>query len=252
MAALWIVCGARRGVGKTTVARGLAALLPDADCAKLGSARAKLGKPGNYFRDLADLQAFVARQQARRHLVLELHRTLHRAFAGILVFVEAPDAGPDPELEAVRAAAAVIIGGGQEERDWQRALRHRLDDAGLRARVCRLFAHQQEHLRRPCLEPRLELRIVRRGQPLLTPATALLLERLAAGDDLAAAAAACAISRDHARRVLRRLEARWERPLLTAEGLAPEARHLLAIHRQLTAEAGELIARRFAELQPPA
>jgi hypothetical protein len=233
----WLVCGASRGVGKTQIAHGLAAILPDAVRAKLGSARPKLGKPGNYFRDPARLAAFLATQAHRRHVVVEADRTLYRTLGDLVVFLDdgAPATGR-ADVRRLRRSADLRINAGQDAAAWDRVLAPHLPVA-LRRRVCALFRAQEAHLRAPPLTPRLDLRLMRRGRVVCDRGLAALAELLAAGDDLRAAAAACSVSPGHARRRLH------------AAGLdADLAARLGRVHRAVATAAQTVADRCCAEL----
>ena len=54
MSLVWAICGAGRGVGKTTVALELCKLLPDSVYVKCGHSSAKPDKPGKYFSNISD------------------------------------------------------------------------------------------------------------------------------------------------------------------------------------------------------
>ena len=52
MSLIWTICGAGRGVGKTTLAMQLSEVLPDSTYTKCGHGKIKSDKPGKFFKKL--------------------------------------------------------------------------------------------------------------------------------------------------------------------------------------------------------
>ena len=72
MSMLWIICGAGRGVGKTTLALNLCQVLPDSHYAKCGHGTRKNHKPKTFFDNLSELEEFIKdNQNSHEHLVVE-------------------------------------------------------------------------------------------------------------------------------------------------------------------------------------
>jgi molybdate transport system regulatory protein len=214
MATIWIVCGAHKGAGKTRVAQALARLLPDALCAKLGCAPAKLEKPAHYFRDPRAFRAFIHRNRHRTHLVLEVNRYADRRLGDVVVFVEgAPGhASPRPDVARLRAAAHNRI--PDARRNWEKALARHLPSASMRRKACAVFAAQTRFRRDDRPAVRTKVWFVQRGKRIFGPGLARLLETLEEQGTLRAAADACAVSYRHAWGLLRAAERQFGQPLV--------------------------------------
>lgn len=87
---LWVLCGAGRRVGKTTLGLDLCRVLPGAVYAKQGTSRRRKDKPGSYFRDDEELDGFLARETAAgcRHLVVESNALAKRGHGDIIIYLE--------------------------------------------------------------------------------------------------------------------------------------------------------------------
>jgi molybdate transport system regulatory protein len=255
MATTWVVCGAHKGAGKTRVAQALAQVLPDALCAKLGCAPAKLEKPAHYFRDPHAFRAFIRRNRYRAHLVLEVNRWADRRLGDVVVFLEgAPGhASPRPDVARLRAAAHIRIPG--ERRNWEAVLACHLPSASLRRSVCAVFAAQGRFQRdcRPAV--RTKVWFVQHGKRIFGPGLARLLQTLAEHGTLRAAAVQCAVSYRHAWGLLRTAERQFGQPLVrrqpggTGGGrttLTEEGRRLLVVFHKVNREVERFADRAFA------
>jgi hypothetical protein len=114
---LWVICGAGRRVGKTTLALGLCRVLPGAVYAKQGTSRRRDDKPASYFQTDDELDGFLARETAAgcRHLVVESNALAKRGRGDIIIYLErgsSADAGrqPRPDAPELRAKAHVRLG----------------------------------------------------------------------------------------------------------------------------------------------
>ena len=255
MATVWIVCGAHRGAGKTRVAQALARILPDAVCAKLGCAPAKLEKPANYFRDPRAFRAFVRRNRRRTHLVLEVNRWADRRLGDVVVFVDGSPshASPRPDVVRLRAAADIRIPGLW--RDWEAALSRHMSSASLRRRVRAVFTAQArfQRDRRPAV--RTKVWFVRHGKRVFGLGLARLLENLVARGTLRAAATACGVSYRHAWGLLRAAEGQLDGPLVERQPggsdggrttLTAEGRRLLRVFLKVNDAVEAFADRAFA------
>ena len=67
-----MICGAGRGVGKTTLAMKLCGVLPNCTYAKQGHGVRKAHKPEFFFETDSDLEAFIKdNQDSTEHMVVE-------------------------------------------------------------------------------------------------------------------------------------------------------------------------------------
>jgi len=72
MSVIWTICGAGRGVGKTTVALKLREILSESIYIKCGHGTTKSGKPGIFFNNLTELDTFIqANGNIYKHIIVE-------------------------------------------------------------------------------------------------------------------------------------------------------------------------------------
>ena len=149
---LWVVCGAGRGVGKTTVVQKLAAVLPGCVTAKCGHGKVKPDRESNFFHSLDALACFVDKARpSAQHIVVESNAWARQGRGEVTIFIGGiegdtrlrPDAG---ELEA---AADVCITAGAPSEEWPALLKRVLPEKKLRDAVCDIFADQREYLLGP-------------------------------------------------------------------------------------------------------
>jgi molybdate transport system regulatory protein len=255
MATTWIVCGAHKGAGKTHVAQALAKVLPDALCAKLGCAPAKLEKPAHYFQDPRAFRAFIRCNRQHTHLVLEVNRWVDRRLGDVIIFVEgAPGhASPRPDVARLRAAAHIRIPG--KRHDWEATLARHLPSTSLRRKVCAIFEAQARFQRdgRPAV--RTKVWFVQSGKRVFGPGLAHLLQMLAEQGTLRAAAEQCAVSYRYAWGLLRTAERQLGQPLVqrqpggTGGGrttLTEEGQRLLGVFQKVNRDVEPFADRAFA------
>lgn len=149
MSLLWVICGAGRGVGKTTLAGKLRQILPQSVYAKCGHSPAKDGRDGDYFRDLSELIRFVESAPASsQHTIVESNALAHAGRGDIVVFLDGAIGKTDfrADCPQLRARAHLIIDSAADPTDWERFLTEKLDPASLAAAICHILTDQQRFL----------------------------------------------------------------------------------------------------------
>jgi len=152
MSMLWVICGARRGVGKTHLAQRLCRVLPNAVYAKRGCGQPKANKPVNFFRTDADLTSFLEQSHGRHeHIVLECNAWAREGRGDVIIFVDEirDRSNVRNDVAMLRSRAHLRIGRRASVRSWKRILRSKLSDGALRESVCDVLVEQRRYLSRP-------------------------------------------------------------------------------------------------------
>jgi len=152
MSLTWVISGAGRRVGKTSLAQGLCQILPNAVYAKQGCGTWQEGKPPNLFRTDQELASFVAAARAQHeHVVVESNALARRGDGDIIIFVDATAGQADsrPDVDLLRAKSHVQIASGALSGTWREALRQKVPSPALRDAVCALFARHADRARVP-------------------------------------------------------------------------------------------------------
>jgi FdhD protein len=147
MSLTWVICGAGRPVGRTSLAQRLCEVLPNAIHAKQGGGTWQAGKPPNLFRTDQELDLFVAAARAQHeHVVVESNALARRGGGDVIIFVEDPaeQTDPRPDVELLRAKSHVQIVPGVAPGAWREALGRKVPSPALRDAVCALFARHAE------------------------------------------------------------------------------------------------------------
>ncbi len=148
MALTWVICGAGRRVGKTTLSRGLCEVLPHAAYAKQGCGTKKPDKPANFFRSEKELTAFIkACPVTTEHIVLESNEQAHKGRADLIIFLDGIPGLTDyrEDVDILRSRAHLRVCSTATRDEWMEVLRHKLESGKTRAAVCDVLLRQQRH-----------------------------------------------------------------------------------------------------------
>jgi FdhD protein len=143
MSLTWVICGAGRRVGKTSLAQRLCGVLPNAVYAKQGCGTWRAGKQPNLFRTGQELALFMAAARAQHeHLVVESNELARGGDGDIIIFIDGTPGWTDyrPDVDLLRAKSHVQIAVGVLPASWHEALRLKVPSPALRDAVCALFA----------------------------------------------------------------------------------------------------------------
>ena len=149
MALTWVICGARRKVGKTHLALALCRVLPRALYAKLGHGPARPDRPENFFTRPEELEAFVAsRAGAHDHVVVEANTWALEGRGDLVIYLEGAEGrtGMRQDRQTLRGLADIRIDPGASPEGWGSVLERHLQDAPLREEVRRRLLDQARHL----------------------------------------------------------------------------------------------------------
>ena len=260
MSMVWVVCGAGRGVGKTTVALKLCEILPSSVYAKCGHGRPRGDKPDNFFRNVGEMAAFVdAAGRSKKHIVIESNVLALAGSPDVTVFLDGVPGRTRfrGDTDALRAAADLRVCPDVRGGDWKKALHARLTSKKLRDEVCEVLAAQQRWLYglRPGVAVKVWLEAA--GAHVFGSGLADLLDQIARSGTLQEAAKALNMSYRYAWTLIGVAEEHLGRPLILrhaggahggSSALSDEGTRLLCVFRQLNRDVAEYANQRFSEL----
>ncbi|MHC4987081.1 MAG: winged helix-turn-helix domain-containing protein [Planctomycetota bacterium] len=149
MGMLWVICGAGRGVGKTTLALKLCEILPDSRYAKCGHGAKQSQKPDPFFEDFSQLEAFIEdNQDSCEHLVIESN-TLARAGRGdMIVFIDGVEGKTDfrEDAEQLQEKAHLRLCRKAKATEWKKRLSDKIASASVCNKVCDVLVSQKQYL----------------------------------------------------------------------------------------------------------
>jgi molybdate transport repressor ModE-like protein len=248
-AIVWVVCGAAKGVGKTSLAQALCRVLPRARYAKLGHGKPREDGPRPYFTDPADLEKFVAERRGEGgHLVVESNSWAREGRGDVIVFLEAARGRTDlrPDAGRLRRRAHVVVGRGGSDPAWRRTLGRVMADRRRREAVVAVLRRQAEWTPPRGIEVRTKVWFSVAGERVFGAGLARLCGEISRHRSLAEAARACGVSYRHAWSLLRNAGRRLGRPLTVPQaggargggsGLTAEGRRLLDLYGRVAEEA---------------
>jgi molybdopterin-guanine dinucleotide biosynthesis protein A len=88
-ATLWVITGAGRGVGKTTLANKLTAILPHSTYAKYGHGKFNPNKQKSFFNTLDSIYAFIDQNQyTHQHIIVEANALALAGMGDITIYID--------------------------------------------------------------------------------------------------------------------------------------------------------------------
>jgi len=258
MGMLWVVCGAGRGVGKTTVALKLCEALPRSVYAKYGHGDRKAGKAANFFTRLSELHSFVETARAE-HAVVECNPWAIEDRRDVAIFIDGVEGKTRfrADAGALRARSELKVCRDSSSAGWRRALRRRLSSRSLRDAVCDILAEQKRYLfgSRPTACSKVWFEMA--SSHVFGAGLARLLEDVENSGSLRKAARAADMSYRYAWGLVRRAENHLGCALVEkraggrgggGSSLTTEGRRMVKVFRRLSEETASFADRRFRAL----
>ncbi len=149
MSMIWVICGAGKGVGKTTVAQSVCKVLEASVYCKCGHHRPKAGKGINYYQDMDDLCAFVDEAAGGySHIVVESNSFVYLRRADITVYIDGIADATDfrADTAELKSAADIIISADSSVESWKKFLSVKISDTKVADAVCRCLCLQRQWL----------------------------------------------------------------------------------------------------------
>ncbi|UCG50059.1 MAG: LysR family transcriptional regulator [Phycisphaerales bacterium] len=260
MSIVWIICGAGRGVGKTTLAGNLCKVLPAAVYAKFGHGETKVGKSANFFRSITPLESFIETcRPSREHIVVEANALARSAAGGLVIFIDGVEGKTHfrKDSKLLRAAADIQICRDVVFADWKRTLAGIIGQKALRDAVCGCLAAQHRYLFGAGPMVRTKVWFETSGSRVFGLGLARLLDEVVHLGTLREAAKASKMSYRHAWDLVRAAEKRLGKTLIVRQAggagggcssLAEHGKQLLDVFRRLNRDVAAFAKQRFSEL----
>ena len=264
MSLIWIICGAGRGLGKTTLALNLCEVLADSIYAKCGRSKHKQGKPGNFFTSISELEPFIENcKTLYKHIVIEsntlaVRRPVNNA---IIIFIDgiAGKTSFRKDTEQLRSTADLKISGNSSPAEWEKVLATKLENQHkkLHRVVCDCLIGQQRYLFgcEPVVRSKVWFESL--GMRVFGGGLAKLLENISHYGSLRDAAKAAKMSYRYAWNLIHAAEDRLGKTLVDrhaggnhggGSALSSDGWHVLNVFKQLNREVADFTDRRFTEL----
>lgn len=260
MSLVWVICGAGRGVGKTTLALQLCEALPDSVYAKCGRSRTKSDRPGKFFGNLAELESFIdATRNSNRHIVIESNALAKLAGSNIIIFIDGVEGKTHfrNDTEQLRAVADMKVCHNAALADWKKTLSAKVNSKTIRDTVCDLLITQKRYLFGSEPAVRSKVWFESAGTHIFGCGLAHLLENVNRSGTLRDAAKAANMSYRYAWNLIRMAENHFGKTLIDrhaggADGggsaLSCDGQHMLKVFKQLNKEVASFADRRFLKL----
>ena len=149
MSMLWVICGAGRGVGKTTLALKLSQILPDSRYAKCGHGTKKASKPDPFFEGLSELEVFIKNSQdSCKHLIIESNALARMGRGDVIIFIDGVEGKTDfrKDAQLLREKAHVCLCHDSKRADWKKQLSGDISSKSLLKKICDVLVSQKQHL----------------------------------------------------------------------------------------------------------
>lgn len=260
MSMIWIICGAGRGVGKTTLARNICKILPGSVYAKCGYCESKPHKPKNYFNSLDDLKSFIETARTKYdYIIAESNALACLQYGDFTVYVDGIPEKTDfrDDIERLKKLADLKITRGESSNNWKKILRAILDNNELLDAVCDCLVSQKRYIFGSVPKVKSKLWFEASGSRVFGRGLAGLLKNIESLGTLQNAAKASNMSYRYAWNMIHVAEENLGKTLVirspggrhggTSE-LSKDGRKLLEVFRQLNDEVAAFADKRFSQL----
>ncbi|MCK4752589.1 MAG: hypothetical protein KAS75_04020 [Planctomycetes bacterium] len=260
MSLIWVICGAGRGVGKTTLALKLCEILPNSVYAKCGHGNAKAGKPGNFFGNLTELESFIeTSKSSSKHIIIESNAIANSARGDITIFIDGIKGKTNfrKDIKQLQTAANLRICCDATLTDWKKVLAVKAVSKPLRKTVCGCIAAQKRYLFGSQPAVRSKVWFESAGIHVFGSGLAQLLENINRLGTLQDATRVTDMSYRYAWNLIRMAEDHFGKTLIErhvggsdggGSALSADGQHMLEVFRQLNEEVAIFTNERFAKL----
>ena len=260
MSLIWIICGAGRGVGKTTLALKLCEILPGSIYAKCGQSTSKPCKNSNYFQNHADLKAFIkAKSRSNKNLVIESNALAASGTDGITIFIDGLPGKTNfrEDRKKLQSIADIKICLDADLSDWKKILSEKIGSKKIHDAVCKLLIAQKSYLFSSKPIVRSKVWFEASGAHIFGSGLARLLENIDRCGTLRQAAKDAEMSYRYAWNLIQLAERHFGKTLIDrhaggrdggGSALSADGRHLLTVFKQLNTEVASFADNRFLKL----
>jgi len=260
MGLVWVICGAGRYVGKTTLALRLCEALPSSVYAKHGHGKPRADKHGNFFRTLDELESFVeASLKSAEHVVVECNQWARENHGDITIFVDGiPGATRFREdTPQLKAKADLLIAADVSPATWKRPLQKAIESQQTIDAVCAIMAEHRRHFFGRSPKVRTKVWFEKSGSHVFGSGLANLLENVDRLGSLQDAARAANMSYRYAWNLISAAEKHLGRTLVLrraggssggGSSLCDDGRRMLDAFRRLSREVADFADERFSAI----
>jgi len=260
MSLTWIICGAGRGVGKTTVALRLCDILPDSIYAKCGHGKARPEKNKNYFSNIDDLESFIKTASgSKKHIIVESNSLAKSLYGDIVIFLDGTEGKTNyrSDTRQLQDAADIKICRDTNSSDWKKTLSAKISSGSICNAVCDLLLDQKRRLfgAKPIVRSKVWFEAA--GEHIFGSGLASLMENINRTGTLREAARDSNMSYRHAWELIRTAEHHFGRSLLNrcaggrfggSSKLSQDGLHMLDVFKKLNDEVAAFTDEKFEEL----
>lgn len=260
MSIIWTICGAGRGVGKTTLALHLCKVLSDNVYVKSGHGKIKFHKHCNFYSKVADLETYIeATENSFKHIVVESNAFAKLDKSDIVIFIDGITGKTNfrKDREQLRAVADINICRDVNVTSWNKVLSDKIGSRRICETVCDLLLAQKHYLFGSKPTVRSKVWFESAGAHIFGRGLAVLFENIALLGSLQSAAKASNMSYRYAWNLIRMAENHFGKVLIHchvggqlggSSELSSDGLHILKVFKQLNEQVSVFADKKFAEL----
>jgi molybdate transport system regulatory protein len=215
---IWLIGGSSSGLGKSTLAKELMALLDGAVYLKLGHGKRKKDGPSNYFIETDDALEFIDSIKERYpHVVAEASRLIGKLPADVVIFLNRQDDNRRSDADNLLSKADIVLGDSSNTEQWMVKLEQLDLPVGIKKKILYAFDAQSGFITGDRLSIRTKVWFARDGKIVFGEGLARLLSSIDESGSLSQASKKEGISYRHAWGNIKRAEERMGVKLLERE-----------------------------------
>lgn len=257
---IWVICGAGRCVGKTTLALKLCEILPSSRYAKCGHGVKKSDKPESFFNDLPGLEAFIQENQKTcEHLVIESNAMAIQSRGDVIIYIDGIEGKTQfrDDADQLRRNAHLVINSQAKVGSWKKRLSEVSVAQSLCEKIYDVLMAQKQYLYGSAPVVRSKVWFESAGEHIFGMGLARLLENVDRSGSLQAAAKASGMSYRYAWDLIRTAEKHLGHELLErraggtdggGSALSEHGRRMLEAFKCINQDVSAYADARFEEL----
>jgi molybdate transport system regulatory protein len=260
MSMIWVICGAGRGVGKTTVALRLRDVLPESIYAKCGHGSVKPEKNGNFFNKIEDLKLFMNYAlHSYKHIIIESNVLAKSSNNDVIIFIDGIEGKTSfrNDTEQLRTVANINISPNANLTEWKKFISGKISSKHICDEIYDLLLDQKRFLFSPKPVVRSKVWFEASGAHIFGSGLAKLLENVNRSGTLQEAAKISDMSYRYAWNLINMAERHFGKILINRHAggrfggsstLSPDGLHLLDVFKKLNDEVAVFTNEKFEEL----
>lgn len=256
---IWALCGAGRGVGKTTIAQSLVDILYLSTYAKCGHNMSKQRKPEPFFSTMEELNSFIADSYSdHEHIIIESNAYALTQNPDHIIYIDGCVGITDfrDDCEKLKSLSDIQICANSTIEKWKNILRQSINDKELIQPICDLFQSQKRYLFGVRPDVRSKVWFEMDGKHIFGKGLAKLLDSVTNHKTLRSAAENAGISYRKALKLISSAENALDCKLITrfsggtgggTSELSGAGKNLLSAYKQMNNDVTDYADRRFGK-----